>query len=121
MPPAGTSGSQEPAAIRAREHSEARPKTVNGPVAEPLAITAAMQVSGRRPCHQDGRVHRRLSTGCHGRAVLAACSSLTCAAELSVDSPRPPAGFTVFPAVRASVGVVRVEVTDRAGSGELTA
>ena len=48
-PPDPAARSQEPAAIRAREHSEARPKTVNGPTAEPLAVTAAMQVSGQRP------------------------------------------------------------------------
>jgi len=51
-PPDPAARSQEPAAIRAREHSEARPKTVNGPIAEPLAVTAAMQVSGQGRCRE---------------------------------------------------------------------
>ena len=46
--------------------------------------------SGRRPGGENGRRHRRLSTDGHGRAALAACSGLTCAAESSVH-PRVPA------------------------------
>ena len=49
-PPDPAVRSQRPAAIKAREHSEARPKTVNGPSQTPLAVTVAMQVSGRRRC-----------------------------------------------------------------------
>src|SRR5690349_1705918 len=44
---------------------------------------------GRRRCRQDGRRNRRFSTDGHGRAVLAAGSSLTCVAGLSVH-PRVP-------------------------------
>jgi hypothetical protein len=42
--------------------------------------------SGRRPAARTVGVHRRLSTDGHGRAGLAACSGLTCAAESSVHS-----------------------------------
>ena len=40
--------------------------------------------SGRRPCLSRGRGNRRLSTDGHGRAALAACPGLTCAAESGV-------------------------------------
>src|ERR1019366_6426345 len=68
------------------------PQNGKWPIAEPLANTAAMQVSGRRPAARTVGVHRRLSTDGHGRAVPVACSGLT-----------------------AGDGLVRVEVTDRSG------
>jgi len=57
-PPDPAARSQEPAAIRARGHGEARPQTVNAATAEPLAVTAAMQVSGQRPGRTSGPPQR---------------------------------------------------------------
>jgi hypothetical protein len=57
-PPDPPGRSQEPAAIKAREHSEARPKTAERATAEPLAVTVAMQVSGQRPGETSGSYNR---------------------------------------------------------------
>ncbi len=88
-PPDPAARSQEPAAIRAREHSEARPKTVNGPIAEPLAVTAAMQVSGRASVRLGRSVRAVRTVGAHRRRLHgrprtgcgSACSGSTCAVE----------------------------------------
>ena len=91
-PPDPAARSQEPAAIRAREHSEARPQTVNAAHRGTTCVTAAMQVSGQRPGRRSGPWNRLL---CRSAPVLsryagARTARLTGACRASRTAGSPP-------------------------------
>jgi hypothetical protein len=70
--------------------------------------------SGRRPCPSRGRCNRRLSTDGHGRAPMAACSGLTCAAGAERAPLRSacPARLLSGGCGRAGVLMARTAVRD---------
>ena len=82
-PPDPAGRSQQPAAIKAREHSEARPKTVNDPSPNHLRSRGN---AGKRTA--SGRQDDRCAPSVfHGHAAPVACSGLTCAAESNMYRP----------------------------------